>query len=100
MYDITTIKKETGETISKSYHTDTFFVFGGKFKIRRAIENKNKEIRDLFENDYNIELKDLKIKRLYIDDIGMNAMKRIVHSYLDIFHSSSFPGFAEIIVAL
>ena len=73
VYDITTIKKETGETISKSYHTDTFFVFGGKFKIRRAIENKNKEIRDLFENDYNIELKDLKIKRLYIDDIKMNV---------------------------
>ena len=37
VYDITTIKKETGEAMTKSYHTDTLFVFGGKFKIRRAI---------------------------------------------------------------
>ena len=50
-----------------------FTIFGGKNKLRNAIENKIKEIRELFENDYNKELVDLELLRLYIDDVKRNV---------------------------
>ena len=37
------------------------------------MENKIKGIRDLSENDYNKELVDLKLTRLYIDDVKRNV---------------------------
>ena len=46
-----------------------FNVFGGKYKLRKGVEQKINEIRDLFENDYLKELVDIKIVRLYIDDV-------------------------------
>ena len=54
--DVTTI--EDGKEHTRKYNTDVFPVFGGKYKFRKAIENQMKEIRELFENDYNKELLD------------------------------------------
>ena len=41
-------------------------MFGGKIKIRKAIQAKTDEVERLFEDIYEIELKGLKIKRIYI----------------------------------
>ena len=41
-----------------------FDVFGGKTKLRKGIEDKIKEIRDLFEEDYNLELISVELERL------------------------------------
>ena len=54
---VTTI--DDGKEHMRKYNTDVFTVFGGKYKLRQAIENKIMEIRDLFENDSNKELVDL-----------------------------------------
>ena len=47
-------------------------MFGGKIKIRKAIQAKTDEVERLFEEQYDIELKDIKMKRMYIDDIKLN----------------------------
>ena len=73
VYDIVTKNNDSGETKTKQHNTKAFDVYGGKVKIRKAIESKNKEIREVFENDYNVELEDLKIKRIYIDDVKMDV---------------------------
>ena len=49
-----------------------FPVFGN-YKLTKAIGNKVKEIRDLFQNDHNKDLVDLKLSRLYIDDVQRNV---------------------------
>ena len=36
---------EDGEEHTRKYNTDVFPVFGGKYKLRKAIENKIKEIQ-------------------------------------------------------
>ena len=65
-----------GETIvKKSYNTKVFNVFGGKTKLRRGIEDKIKEIRNLYEEDYNLELINLELARLYIDDVKRNIQR-------------------------
>ena len=52
-----------------------FDVFGGKFKLRKGIEDKIKEIRDLFEEDYNLELISVELERLYIDEVKRNIQR-------------------------
>ena len=73
VYDITIRKADFEETTTKPFNTKPFDVYGGKVAIRKAIERKNKEIRDLFENDYDVVLEDMKITRIYIDDVKMDA---------------------------
>ena len=69
--DITTLENDKEHT--RKYNTGVFNVFGGKYKLRKGIEQKINEIRDLFENDYLKELIDMKLVRLYIDDVKRNV---------------------------
>ena len=78
VYEVTT-KNADNEVKTKPFNTKTFDVYGGKVTIRKAIERKNQEIKELFENDYNIVLEDIKIQRIYIDDV-----KRDVTDFKDI----------------
>ena len=73
VYEVTTRNVDSEETKTKSFNTKAFDVYGGKVTIRKAIERKNQEIKELFENDYNVVLEDMKIKRIYIDDVKMDA---------------------------
>ena len=72
IYEVTTKNNDDGKIIIKQYNTDAFKVFGGKIKIRKAIQAKTDETRKYFEEQYDIELIDIKIKRLYIDNIKLN----------------------------
>ena len=65
VYDITS-KNADGKITTKPFNTKAFDVFGGKIKIRKAIQAKTDEVERLFEEQYDIELKDIKMKRIYI----------------------------------
>ena len=62
--EIKTLEADKEKT--REYNTEVFPIFGGKYKLRKGIEGKIKEIRNIFEDDYNKELLDIKIKRIYI----------------------------------
>ena len=72
MYNVTS-ENTDGKVTTEEFNTKSFDVFGGKIKIRKAIQAKTDEIEMLFKEQYAIELQDIKIKRIYIDDIKLNA---------------------------
>ncbi len=72
IYEITTINNDTGKVTTKPYNTPVMDVFGGNRTLRKAIERKTEDIKDLFENDYNLKLESIKILRIYIDDVKLN----------------------------
>jgi len=63
---------EGGEEKTRTYNTTVFNVFGGKYKLRKGIEGKTKEIKSHIDNDYNKELLDINILRIYIDNVKRN----------------------------
>ena len=69
--DITTL--EDGKIHTSKFNTGVFHVFGGKFKLRKGIDNEIRGIRLMFLEDYNKELVDMKLVRLYIDDVKRNV---------------------------
>ena len=71
MYNVTS-ENTDGKVTTEEFNTKSFDVFGGKMKIRKAIQAKTDEIEMLFKEQYAIELQDIKIKRIYIDDIKLN----------------------------
>ena len=71
IYDITTEEAE-GVLTTQEYDSKVFTVFGGKQKIRKAIETTSKYIYDYLKESYDWELIDFKIKRIFIDEIKTN----------------------------
>jgi len=71
--EIKTLEADKEKT--REYNTEVFPIFGGKYKLRKGIEGKIKEIRNIFEDDYNKELLDIKIKRIYIDYVKRNVQE-------------------------
>ena len=65
VYDVTS-ENTDGKVTTEEFNTKSFDVFGGKIKIRKAIQAKTDEIEMLFKEQYAIELQDIKIKRIYI----------------------------------
>ena len=48
-------------------------MYGGKYKIRKAIESKNREVYDMLNDSYDFTLDKFSIKRIYIDDVKRNV---------------------------
>ena len=46
IYELTETNKNTNKTTTREYNSYAFPVTGGKIKIRKAIEEKTKEIHD------------------------------------------------------
>ena len=46
IYELTETNKHTNKTTTREYNSYSFPVTGGKMKIRKAIEEKTKEIHD------------------------------------------------------
>ena len=65
VYDVTS-ENTNDKVTTEEFNTKSFDVFGGKMKIRKAIQAKTDEIEMLFKEQYAIELQDIKIKRIYI----------------------------------
>ena len=66
---------EDGEITKREYNTDVFKIFGGKYKLRKGIEHKLKEIESMFKDNYHKELLGIKIKRIYIDYVKRNVQE-------------------------
>ena len=71
IYDVTT-EDTDGVLTTQEYDSKVFTVFGGKQKIRKAIETTSKYIYDYLKDSYDWELTDFKIKRIFIDKIKKN----------------------------
>jgi predicted metalloendopeptidase len=79
VYDITTTNKNDGKVNKREHSNTAFSVEGGKVKIRKAIEEKHKEIHDALGDKYESTLDEFKVKRLYID-----AIKQDLHEFKEI----------------
>ena len=71
IYDVTI--KENNKVITQEYSYDVINVYGGKIKIRKAIEDDLKSTYLYLKDNYDFELISLKIKRIFIDDIKMDV---------------------------
>jgi hypothetical protein len=69
VYNIESKNKETSTTTTREYITDVFHVNGGKYKLRKAIEDNLYDIQQYMMDKYEITLLNMKIKRLYVDDV-------------------------------
>jgi DNA-binding HxlR family transcriptional regulator len=77
IYELTETNKNTNKTTTREYNSYSFPVTGGKMKIRKAIEEKTKEIHDTLNEKYESTLDEFKIKRLYIDEkTGFRRIKK------------------------
>ena len=63
MYNVTS-ENTDGKITTKPFNTKTFDVFGGKIKIRKAIQAKTDEVERMFEETYEVELKGLKASQI------------------------------------
>ena len=68
IYNLVTTNQE-GKTIKREHNTKVFNVYGGKYKIRKAIESNNRETYELLNDSYDFTLDEFSIKRIYIDDV-------------------------------
>ena len=53
----------------KKINTGAWEISGGKYKIRKAIEDKKQLVVDMITVDYNKTLINVRILKLYIDDV-------------------------------
>ncbi len=60
IYELTETNKTTNKTTTREYNSYSFPVTGGKMKIRKAIEEKTKEIHDALNEKYESTLDEFK----------------------------------------
>ena len=69
IFSITTQDNTNGEVITRPYNTGAIPVEGGKYKIAKAIKKKEQWVKDLLTEDYNKTVLNVRIDRLYIDEV-------------------------------
>jgi hypothetical protein len=69
VFEITAQDNRSGDIDTKAFNTGSWPVVGGKYKSRKAIEDTRRWVIGMIIVDYNKTLLDIRIPRIYIDDV-------------------------------